>query len=436
MIRKFIHSMLGSGKKSAAGKLRVIPASAHNIRPEDLSDCALRVVRTLHEAGFKTYVVGGAVRDLLLEISPKDFDVATDATPDEVRRLIRRSRIIGRRFQIVHAICHDEVVEVSTFRGTANDDDKQQTDEHGRITRDNVFGSIEEDAARRDFTINALFYDPIRNEILDYFNGVADIRARRLRMIGDPPTRYREDPVRLLRAVRFSAKLGFDLDKTTRAPVKKMADLLLNVPESRLFEEVLKLLLSGHALSCIERLRAEGLHHDLLPLLDGILALPQGKKFIEQALENTDQRIRDEKPVSPGFLFAALLWYPLIENWAARKAANERPMPALFEAMTDVLEAQRKSLAIPRRLDAVIKEIWALQPRFDQRSGQRPVRLLEHPRFRAAYDFMLLRADSGEVDQSVADWWTDFQQVDVEDRESLLVEETKPAPRTRRRRRR
>ncbi len=436
MIRKFIHSMLGSGKKSAAGKLRVIPASAHNIRPEDLSDCALRVVRTLHEAGFKTYVVGGAVRDLLLEISPKDFDVATNATPDEVRRLIRRSRIIGRRFQIVHAICHDEVVEVSTFRGTANDDDKQQTDEHGRITRDNVFGSIEEDAARRDFTINALFYDPIRNEILDYFNGVADIRARRLRMIGDPPTRYREDPVRLLRAVRFSAKLGFDLDKTTRAPVKKMADLLLNVPESRLFEEVLKLLLSGHALSCIERLRAEGLHHDLLPLLDGILALPQGKKFIEQALENTDQRIRDEKPVSPGFLFAALLWYPLIENWTARKAANERPMPALFEAMTDVLEAQRKSLAIPRRLDAVIKEIWALQPRFDQRSGQRPVRLLEHPRFRAAYDFMLLRADSGEVDQSVADWWTDFQQVDVEDRESLLVEETKPAPRTRRRRRR
>ena len=183
-------------------------------------------------------------------------------------------------------------------------------------------------------------------------------------------------------------------------------------------------------------MRAEGLHHDLLPLLDGILALPQGKKFIEQALENTDQRIRDEKPVSPGFLFAALLWYPLIENWAARKAANERPMPALFEAMTDVLEAQRKSLAIPRRLDAVIKEIWALQPRFDQRSGQRPVRLLEHPRFRAAYDFMLLRADSGEVDQSVADWWTDFQQVDVEDRESLLVEETKPAPRTRRRRRR
>ena len=436
MIRKFIHSMLGSGKKSAAGKLRVIPASAHNIRPEDLSDCALRVVRTLHEAGFKTYVVGGAVRDLLLEISPKDFDVATNATPDEVRRLIRRSRIIGRRFQIVHAICHDEVVEVSTFRGTANDDDKQQTDEHGRITRDNVFGSIEEDAARRDFTFTALFYDPIRNEILDYFNGVADIRARRLRMIGDPPTRYREDPVRLLRAVRFSAKLGFDLDKTTRAPVKKMADLLLNVPESRLFEEVLKLLLSGHALSCIERLRAEGLHHDLLPLLDGILALPQGKKFIEQALENTDQRIRDEKPVSPGFLFAALLWYPLIENWTARKAANERPMPALFEAMTDVLEAQRKSLAIPRRLDAVIKEIWALQPRFDQRSGQRPVRLLEHPRFRAAYDFMLLRADSGEVDQSVADWWTDFQQVDVEDRESLLVEETKPAPRTRRRRRR
>jgi poly(A) polymerase len=434
MIRKILDKVLRRGNKLPKGKLRVV--TDHGIRRDDISSCAQRVVRILQEAGFKAYIVGGAVRDLLVGKVPKDFDVATDATPEEVKRLIRRSRIIGRRFQIVHAICHDEVVEVSTFRGTASDDVQQQTDEHGRITRDNVFGTIEEDAARRDFTINALFYDPTRDEVLDYFNGVADLRARRLRMIGDPAMRYREDPVRMLRAVRFASKLQFDLDPATRAPIARMADLLLNVPESRLFDEILKLLLSGHALDCLLHLRSEGLHHDLLPLLDLILDQPQGEQFIRLALENTDRRVLEDKPVSPGFLFACLLWHPVVERWNARKAAGEKPMPALFQAMNDVLEMQRKNLAIPRRYDAIMKEIWGLQPRFGYRSGQRPFRLLEHPRFRAAYDFMLLRADSGELDETIADWWTDFQEVSQEERESMLVAEEKPRAGGRRRRKR
>ena len=436
MIRKFIQKVLRRGASGPVAKLRVVPASQHGIHPDSISACALRVIKTLQEAGFKAYVVGGAVRDLLVGNEPKDFDVATDATPDQVRRLIRRSRVIGRRFQIVHAMCHDEVVEVTTFRGSAREDERQQTDEHGRITRDNVFGTIEEDAARRDFTVNALYYDPIKNEVLDYFHGVADVHAKRLAMIGDPATRYREDPVRMLRAVRFSAKLGLELDRATQAPIRELADLLLNVPESRLFDEILKLLLSGHAHACVARLRAEGLHHDLLPLLDLILDQPQGEKFIRQSLENTDRRVREDKPVSPGFLFASLLWHPVLDAWKKRQAAGERPMPALFEAMSDILEAQRKKLAIPRRYDAVMKEIWSLQPRFELRGGQRPFRLLEHPRFRAAYDFMLLRADSGELDEAIADWWTDFQQVSHEEREAMLVVEEKPKRGGRRRGRR
>lgn len=429
MIKKLIQKVLGNTPKP---KLRIVSANEHGIDPLDISPCAMRVVKSLQQADYKAYVVGGAVRDLLAGIAPKDFDVATDATPEQVRRVIRRSRIIGRRFQIVHAICHDEVVEVSTFRGEGNG---QQVDEHGRITRDNVFGSQEEDAVRRDFTINALFYDPISNEVFDYFGGVEDIRKKRLRMIGDPASRYREDPVRMMRAVRLSAKLGFTVDAATRKPITEMADLLLNVPEARLFDEMMKLLLSGHSLEAVRRLRQEGLHHDLLPLLDHILDEPQGHRFIEQALTNTDERISQDKSISPGYLFAALLWPPLLNQWKKLQAAGERPMPALFAAMEDVLESQRKSLAIPRRYDAVMKEIWAMQPRFQQRSGQRPARLLEHPRFRAAYDFLLLRAQSGEVEEALADWWTEFQTVEPEEREAMLVEDEKPQGRRRRRRR-
>ena len=414
-------------------RLRVHAVADHGVRREQISRCALRTTDALHGAGFEAFVVGGAVRDLLLGRPPKDFDVATNATPEEVRKVIRRSRIIGRRFQIVHALCGEDVVEVSTFRalqGGAEDD--QAADEHGRLIRDNVFGSQEEDALRRDFTANALFYDPRREEIFDYFDGVGDIRARRLRMIGDPARRYREDPVRMLRAVRFASKLGFRIDEPARAPISELADLLSNVPSARLFDEMLKLLLSGHSVECLRQLRKEGLHHGLLPLLDVVLDEPEGERFVTLALGSTDQRVAADKPVSPGFLFATLLWHEVQKTAARLEAAGESAVPALFQAMDDVLDAQKEKLAIPRRYDAVMKEIWALQPRFSQRGGQRPYRLLEHPRFRAAWDFLALRGEAGEVEQSLVRWWEDFQNGDEDQRSALLVVEERPKRKRRR----
>ncbi len=414
-------------------RLRVLGLQEHGIRREQISSCALRTTDALHKAGFQAFVVGGAVRDLLIQRAPKDFDVATNATPDEVRRVIRRSRIIGRRFQIVHAMCNDEVVEVSTFRALQGGaDDDQAADEHGRLIRDNVFGSQEDDARRRDFTANALFYDPRKQEVWDYFNGVADIRAKRMRMIGDPVVRYREDPVRMLRAVRFAAKLNFRIDEAARAPIAELADLLANVPSARLFDEVLKLLLSGHSADCLRQLRAEGLHHGLLPLIDVVLDEPVGAKFVNLALASTDLRVAQDKPVSPAFLFATLLWQQVRVSAERIEAAGESPVPALFAAMDEVLDAQKEKLAIPRRYDAVMKEIWSLQSRFVQRSGQRPYRLLEHPRFRAAWDFLVLRAEAGEIDPDLARWWADFQDGDDAQREALLVQDDKPKRRRRR----
>jgi len=415
-------------------RLRVHPVKDHGIRREQISRCALRTTDALHAAGFEAFVVGGAVRDLLVGRPPKDFDVATNATPEEVRRVIRRSRIIGRRFQIVHALCGEDVVEVSTFRALQSDaaDDDQAADEHGRLIRDNVFGTQEEDALRRDFTANALFYDPRREEVWDYFDGVGDIRARRLRMIGDPGRRYREDPVRMLRAVRFAAKLGFRIDEAARGPIKELADLLSNVPSARLFDEMLKLLLSGHSVECLRQLRAEGLHHGLLPLLDVVLDEPEGERFVTLALGTTDQRVAADKPVSPAFLFATLLWHEVRASAARIEAAGESAMAALYQAMDEVLDAQKEKLAIPRRYDAVMKEIWGLQPRFVQRGGQRPYRLLEHPRYRAAWDFLVLRAQAGEIEPELARWWEDFESGDEDQRAALLVADERPKRKRRR----
>ncbi|SMB26186.1 poly(A) polymerase I [Sterolibacterium denitrificans] len=408
----------------------VIPQQRHGIRRDGISPGALRTCDTLQRAGFAAYVVGGAVRDLIAGLNPKDFDIATDATPEQVRALFRRSRIIGRRFQIVHVMQGGETLEVSTFRATHDAD--TQKDEHGRVLRDNAWGSQAEDAARRDFTINALYYDPASETVLDYHHGVADIQQKTLRIIGDPRTRYREDPVRMLRAVRLSAKLGLSIDPAARQPIREMASLMENVPAARVFDEMLKLLFSGHAFECLRRLRAEGLHHGLLPLLDVILEQPRGEKFVILALENTDQRIRQGKPTSPGFLFATLLWHEVLADWEQRKARGEVPIPALYAAMDGVLEQQADKLAITRRISGDIKEIWALQPRFDKRSGKTPLRLIEQPRFRAGYDFLLLRAQSGEVPMELADWWTRFQEVDTGQRLSMLM----PDGSTKKRRRR
>jgi len=433
MITALFRKVLGRGRNVTQPKRIIHSVKSHHIRREDISSCALRVTESLQKAGFEAFVVGGAVRDLLIGRVPKDFDVATNATPDQVKKVIRRSRIIGRRFQIVHALCNDEVVEVSTFRALqAAPDEDQAADEHGRLIRDNVFGSQEEDALRRDFTVNALFYDPLKEEVWDYFDGLSDIRSKRLRMIGDPAQRYREDPVRMLRAVRFAAKLDFTIDKAARKPILELADLLSNVPSARLFDEMLKLLLSGHSVECLRQLRAEGLHHGLLPLLDVVLDEPDGARFVELALSNTDRRIAEDKPISPGFLFATLLWHQVRLGAARIESKGELPTPALYQAMDEVLDAQKEKLAIPRRFDAVMKEIWSMQPRFLQRAGQRPYRLLEHPRFRAAFDFYVLRAASGEVEEEIARWWEDFQTAEDSERESMLVVEDKPKRKRRR----
>jgi poly(A) polymerase len=412
-------SRLGLGGKS---KPTVAPAARFGVSNEGVSGGAMQVIERLQSKGYHAFIVGGAVRDLLLGFKPKDFDIATNATPEQIKPLFRRAFIIGRRFRLVHVLAGAETIEVSTFRA-AQDVNDTHADEHGRILSDNVFGSQADDAARRDFTVNALYYDPVAEEIWDYLGSLKDIKARQLRLIGEPETRYREDPVRMLRAVRLSAKLGLAISTKSRTPIKRLAPLLSHVPPSRLFDEMLKLLLSGHAVATLSTLRREGLHHGLLPLLDMILEQPQGQRFIELALADTDERVREGKPVSPSFLFATLLWHDVNQAWEARKKAGERPIPALHTAMDEVLDRQAEQLSIPKRFVGVMKEIWTLQPRFEQRSGQRPFRLLETERFRAAYDFLALRCKSGELPAELAQWWLAFQNAEGDMRTDLLKQD-------------
>ena len=436
MIRKFLGRVF-SGELFRPDQPKIIPFKTHRIARERISRCAERTCETLQHRGHAAYIVGGAVRDLLLGREPKDFDIATDARPEEVRAIFRRSRIIGRRFRLVQVMCGNEIVEVSTFRGSAADaDEAQATDEHGRILRDNVFGTREEDARRRDFTINAMFYDPVRAEVIDYHGGVADLRARKLRTIGEPAQRYREDPVRMLRAARLAAACGLEIEPRTRKPIRALAELLHHVPKARVFDEMMKLLFSGHAAEGVKRLRREGLHHGLLPLLDAILEQPLGERFVMLALAETDKRLNAGRPVSPGFLFAALLWHEVLAAWKKAEARGMHTIPALFQAMDQVLGVQAEKLAIPRRYGADMREIWALQPRLAQRSGKRPFRLLEHPRFRAAYDFLRLRCASGELDAEIAHWWERFQHADEAARAGMLLKEPAGGGGGRRRRRR
>jgi len=430
MIKRFIRRVLGL---SAHATQRVV-RDGHTLRREALSHSALKVCDVLREAGHEASVVGGAVRDLLLDITPKDYDVATDARPEQVKPLFRRALIIGRRFRLVHVMLGPETVEVSTFRSA--DANTAEKDEHGRVLRDNVFGTQEEDARRRDFTVNALYFDPATEEIIDYHGGLADLRKHVLRMIGDPETRYREDPVRMLRAVRLAAKLGLTIEAGTRAPIRRLAPLIGHVPPARVFDEMLKLLLSGHASACVRQLREEGLSKGLLPLLDVILEQPLGERFVTLALAQTDERVRTERPVSPAFLFAALLWHEVLAAWKSRMAKQERPLPALEAAMDKVLDAQCEKIALTRKLTATMREVWVMQPRFEQRGGQRPFRLLESPRFRMAYDFLALRAASGEVSAELEAWWRAFQQADADTRRAMLLPDTGPRKKRRRRRRR
>ncbi len=435
MIRKLITRLLG--KQNALGKRVEIAHAQHQIDATRLPNSALTVVRTLQQAGFEAYIVGGAVRDLLLGLKPKDFDVATNATPEQVKPLFRRALLIGRRFRIVHVLFGREVIEVSTFRATpdaqraaAVDGDERNTrelagklhavDASGRVLRDNVWGAQDEDAARRDFTVNALYYDPTRDIVVDYHHGLRDLKARTLRMIGDPAQRYREDPVRLLRVARFAAKLGFDIAPTTRAPIAAHAELLQGVPSARLFDETIKLLQTGHALASLEQLRALGLHHGLLPLLDMALGQPGGEAFVLAALGDTDARLAQGKTASPSFLFACLLWPQVESHWRAAQAEGVPAIAALDQAADEVLGAQSARLAIQRRIASDMREIWQLQPRLARRTARYADALLEHPRFRAAFDFLLLRARTGGADPALASWWEQYQQPDAEARTALL----------------
>src|SRR6187549_3833169 len=448
MIKKFIDKLLGKSSGSASknrfGKRQEVGPEEHGINPALVDERALNVVHTLKQAGFQAYIVGGAVRDLLVGLRPKDFDVATDATPEQVKGLFRRAFIIGRRFRIVHVVYgrgrEHEVIEVSTFRAymdnsaaeavAGNEETsrnelagmKHAVDASGRVLRDNVWGPQDEDATRRDFTVNAMYYDPETQVVVDYHGGIKDAKKLTLRMIGDPATRYREDPVRIIRAVRFSAKLnplGFKLDPKTAAPLIASQSLLADVPQSRLFDEMLKLLQTGHSLATIAQLKALGMSRGIYPLLDVVVERAD-EPFVKAALQDTDRRVGESKPVAPSFLLACVLWADVRDGWQARLARRMHPFPALQESIDEVFESRIGDISGRGKLGADMREIWMMQPRFEKRVGQTPFTLVEQPRFRAAFDFMRLRADIGEVDVVLADWWQEFSQASDLVREDLV----------------
>ena len=399
----------------------IVPRSQHTISRSQISPAALKVLYGLKDAGYEAYLVGGCVRDLLLGHEQKDFDVATNASPEQVNQLFKRSRLIGRRFKLVHVRYGREVIEVATFR--APPEAEQHVDQQGRIVRDNVFGTLEQDAWRRDFTINALYYNIRDFSIIDYTGGIADLDAGKIRLIGDVETRYREDPVRMLRAIRFIGKLGLLLDDETERLIPQLANLLSDIPAARLFDESLKLYLSGNAAVTHELLCHYGLFDCLFPQTAEILHTEQDgypRTLLIKALENTDLRIDEGKPVTPAFLFAAILWEPVRQKWQENKARNIPAIPALQQAATEVISEQVKRVAIPKRFTLVSRDIWVLQPRLEQRFGKKAFRSLAHPKFRAGYDFLLLRSETGEPLTELADWWTQFQ-IAAEDEQQTMV---------------
>lgn len=418
----------------------IVPRSEHNVSRANISENALKVLYRLVQAGYEAYLVGGGVRDMLLGREPKDFDVATSASPEEVRQLFRNCVLIGRRFRLAHVRFGREVIEVATFRAeTSGDEGDHLQEENGRILRDNVYGTLETDAWRRDFTVNALYYNIKDFSVVDYTGGMADLKSGVLRLIGDPERRYREDPVRMLRAVRFAAKLGFRLHPDTEDPLWKLGSLLEEISPARLFDETLKLFMSGHGIQTFEIARRYKLFGYLYPQTEASLAQEeQGfpHTLLIRALTNTDTRIRDDKPVTPAFLYAALLWEPYREAYNERMAAGDSEQDAAFAAGDAVVAKQLVSTTLPKRFSIPMREIWAMQSRFEKRTGKRPLQLLGHPRFRAAYDFLLLRAEAGEEIQELCDWWTEFQQLDETGRLQRLTQGGGEGKKRRRRKRR
>lgn len=403
---------------------RIIPRSDHHISRANISRNALKVLYRLKDGGYQAFIVGGGVRDLLLNRQPKDFDIATDASPEQVRALFGSARIIGRRFRLVHVRFRDEIVEVATFRGLGNEDleseDRQILDAAGRIIKDNSFGSIEEDAWRRDFTVNALYYNIADFSIWDFVDGMPDILARRIRLIGDPETRYREDPVRMLRAVRLAAKLDLEIHPEAAAPMARLGALIDSVPPARLFDEFLKIFETGHALEAYRRLRIHGLFEHLFPATATWLAAggvdPRRNRFIERALANTDQRVAEGQPVTPMFLFGVFLWGPVQDRAnALRRTGHLSEVQALIDAGVEIADEQIARITLPRRFSVPMREMLQLQPRFNRRQGRRASVLLQHRRFRAAYDLLVLRTELGEVPAELAEWWTRVQTLSSED---------------------
>lgn len=397
-----------SKKRSKKVEPQRIPRAEHIVSRTQFTQGTLRTLYGLKDAGFEAYVVGGGVRDLLAGGTPKDFDIATNAHPDEIRQVFRNCRLVGRRFMIAHVRWGREILEVTTFRGAITD--SHERDDTGRILSDNEYGTLETDAFRRDFTVNALYYDIRDFSIVDYVGGLEDMQKKVIRLIGDPELRYREDPVRMLRAVRIASKLGFSIEAKTAAPIPVLASLLREIPPARLFDEIVKLLQSRDGLANLEGLRHYGLLKHLLPMTDRAMADARSMEFIRLALTNTADRLGNEQTVSPAFLYAALLW-PAVDQGYRKLSAREghHPNVALNQAAEAVLAQALAHVSIPKRFSLPMREIWQLQPRFEQRSGARAKRLMTHPRFRAAYDFLLLRASVGEVPQALADWWTKAQ---------------------------
>ena len=462
MIRKFIDRLLGKAPTADEG----MPAGVtlgqrveygvdqHKIDPRLIIEPAVNVCKKLQDAGYEAYIVGGAVRDLLVNLEPKDFDVATNATPEQVKSLFRRAFIIGRRFRLVHVIYgrgrEHEKIEVSTFRAyldNAADASAVQgnektsrselegkshaVDASGRVLRDNVWGPQNEDAARRDITVNAMYYDPETQVVVDYHGGMVDSKAKLLRMIGDPETRYREDPVRIIRVLRFAAKMGYKIEAKTEAPIRKMKSLLANVPSSRMFEELLKLLQTGHSLQSIAMLKKYGLDRGVFAILDsyfeGIANNPAREAFVNRALADTDRRVNEGKPVAPSFLMACVFWHEVSARWQALRDQGEPLMPALQAAVDATFDARIGDISGRGKLAADMREIWQMQPRFDKRTGSSPAAMLAQPRFRAAFDFMRLRADAGEIDMALVEWWEAYSMGDEDKRRDLLEAARKQA---------
>lgn len=450
MLKKLFQSFRSPLRRKAHVRStpEILTERQHALKRSDFSRYAVSVVDRLQKAGYQAYLVGGCVRDLMLNIDPKDFDVATSATPEQVRAEFRNARVIGRRFKLVHVHFGREIIEVATFRANHPEGDEDSNtqrsarNESGRILRDNVYGTLEDDAQRRDFTINALYYDSSTERVLDYAKGVHDIRNRLVRLIGDPEQRYLEDPVRMLRAVRFAAKLDFDIERHSAEPMRRLAPMLRDIPSARLFDEVLKLFLAGYAQQTFELLLEYDLFAPLFPASAEALKRNPDYTYdlINQALANTDERLAQGKTVTPAFLFAALLWPALPARVLEQQERGLPPIPAMQEAAHQLIAEQCQRIAIPKRFTIPIREIWDMQERLPRRSGKRADQLLENPRFRAGYDFLLLRESAGEQTDGLGDWWTDYQEAHDSDRRSMIRDlsknsdgSTNGAPKKRRR---